>query len=128
MSGSPTPFRARLASLRGRRDTEHEMSFNRLAFALVISLYLFSQDAPPLTQLLVIAYWGVAFALFAHIIRWPAINKVRRITALCLDMGFLCAELHYGDEIAAALAPIFLWVILGNGFRFGAKWIYLGNL
>ena len=127
MSGLPTPFRARLASLRGRRDTEHEMSFNRLAFALLISLYLFSQDAPPLTQVLVIAYWGVAFALFAHIIRWPAINKARRITALCLDMGFLCAELHYGDEIAAALAPIFLWVILGNGFRFGVKWIYLGT-
>lgn len=127
MSGLPTPFHARLASLRGRRDTEHEMSFNRLAFALVISLYLFSQDAPPLTQVLVIAYWGVAFALFAHIIRWPAINKIRRITALCLDIGFLCAELHYGDEIAAALAPIFLWVILGNGFRFGVKWIYLGT-
>jgi two-component system sensor histidine kinase RpfC len=127
MRGLPISFRTRLASLRGRRDTEHEMSFNRLTFALVISLYLFTQNAPLITQVLVIAYWGVAFALFAHIIRWPAINKTRRITALCLDVGFLCAELHFGDEIASALAPIFLWVILGNGFRFGVRWMYLGT-
>lgn len=117
-------LRRGFAKLRGRRDTEHEMSFNRLGFALVISIYLFSQHAPPVTQWIAIAYWGVAFALFAHIIRWPAINKTRRLIALCLDIGFLCAELHYGDEIASAFAPIFLWVILGNGFRFGVRWIY----
>lgn len=65
----------------------------------------------------------MAIGLFAHILRWPATNKPRRIIALCLDMGFLCAELHVGDEIASALAPIYLWVILGNGFRFGVAWL-----
>jgi two-component system sensor histidine kinase RpfC len=111
------------AALRGRPDTEHEMSFNRLAFALVISVYLFTEDAPPVAQLLSGLYWIVAIGLFAHILRWPATNIPRRITALCLDMGFLCAELHVGGEITAAFAPIYLWVILGNGFRFGVAWL-----
>ena len=121
MSGAPRP--TGFAALRGRPDTEHEMSFNRLAFALVISVYLYAEDAPPLAQLLSGLYWLVAIGLFAHILRWPATNKPRRVIALCLDMGFLCAELHVGDEITSALAPIDLWVILGNGFRFGVAWL-----
>jgi two-component system sensor histidine kinase RpfC len=121
MTGQP---RAKgFAALRGRPDTEHEMSFNRLAFALVISVYLYTEDAPPLAQALSGLYWLVAIGLFAHILRWPATNKLRRGIALCLDMGFLCAELHVGGEITSALAPIYLWVILGNGFRFGVAWL-----
>ena len=115
--------RSGFAALRGRPDTEHEMSFNRLAFALVISIYLYTEDAPPLAQILAGLYWLVAIGLFAHILRWPATNKLRRSIALCLDMGFLCAELHVGGEITSALAPIYLWVILGNGFRFGVAWL-----
>jgi two-component system sensor histidine kinase RpfC len=99
------------------------MSFNRLAFALVISVYLYTEDAPPLAQTLSGLYWLVAIGLFAHILRWPATNKLRRGIALCLDMGFLCAELHVGGEITSAHAPIYLWVILGNGFRFGVAWL-----
>jgi len=125
MTGAPR--RSGFAALRGRPDTEHEMSFNRLAFALVISVYLYSEGAPPLAQILAGLYWLVAIGLFAHILRWPAINKPRRIIALCLDMGFLCAELHVGDKITSALAPIYLWVILGNGFRFGVAWLHGGT-
>lgn len=119
-------LRGCLASLRGRPDTEHEMSFNRLAFSVVILFYLFCEDAPKTTQILAGTYCLIAVLVFLHILRWPAINKSRRVIALCLDMGFLCAELHYGGEIASVFAPIFLWVILGNGFRFGVSWLHLG--
>lgn len=117
------PRRSAFAALRGRPDTEHEMSFNRLAFALVISVYLASQSAPPVAQLLSGLYWIVAIGLFAHILYSPASNVPRRILALCLDMGFLSAELHVGGEVTSAFAPIYLWVVLGNGFRFGVAWL-----
>ncbi|MDW8398912.1 MAG: ATP-binding protein [Acetobacteraceae bacterium] len=120
---SAAPGASVLGRLRGRPDTEHEMSFNRLAFALVISVYLFSQDAPPLAQAISALYWVVAIGLFAHILRWPGTSIPRRITALTLDMVFLSAELHVGGEITAAFVPIYLWVILGNGFRFGVAWL-----
>lgn len=114
------------ARLRGRPDTEHEMSFNRLAFALVITLYLFWQEAPTAALVLVGLYWLVAIGLFLHILRFPATNIPRRATALTLDIAFLCMELHAGGEITSALAPIYLWVILGNGFRFGVPWLRAG--
>ena len=99
------------------------MSFNRLAFALVISAYLASQDAPSAATIISGLYWIVAIGLFVHILYFPAINIPRRIIALCLDMGFLSLELHVGGEITSALAPIYLWVVLGNGFRFGVAWL-----
>lgn len=111
------------AALRGRPDTEHEMSFNRLAFALIISLYLLTQDTNVLAIYVSLAYWIVAIGLFVHIIVFFRTNMIRRFVALCLDILFLCIELHVGGEVTAALAPIFVWVILGNGFRFGVFWL-----
>jgi len=121
--GGAAASKSGLRALRGRPDTEHEMSFNRLAFALIISVFLVLDDAPAQTVEVVGAYWLVALALFVHILVRPAKNNARRITALILDMGFLSYELHVGGEVTSVLAPIYLWVILGNGFRFGVAWL-----
>ncbi|WP_207539355.1 ATP-binding protein [Sabulicella rubraurantiaca] len=120
---APRGLRARLRALRGRPDTEHEMSFNRLGFALLITLYLLWEDAPHHALEVVTAYWVVALALFVHILARPATNNPRRATALLLDIGFLSYELNAGAEVTSVLAPIYLWVILGNGFRFGVGWL-----
>ncbi len=117
-----------LRRLRGRPDTEHEMSFNRLAFALIITVFLVLEGAPGHTLEVVGAYWLVAVALFVHILVSPATNIPRRVTALLLDMGFLSYELHAGGEVTSVLAPIYLWVILGNGFRFGVKWLRVAQI
>jgi two-component system sensor histidine kinase RpfC len=49
---------------------------------------------------------------------------VRRIVAMLCDIGFLSAELHTGGEVASLLFPIYYWVVLGNGFRFGVPWLF----
>lgn len=120
MSARP---RLGFAALRGRPDTEHEMSFNRLAFSVVITIYLLVENAPALTLQIAAIYWVGALGLFLHILRRPATNLARRMAALVLDIGVLSAMLHAGGEITSALAPIYLWVILGNGFRFGVAWL-----
>lgn len=121
--GSPSESWRFGRGLRGRPDTEHEMSFNRLGFALIISVYLLLEAAPGHTLLVVAAYWIVALALFLHILVRPATNIPRRIAALILDMAFLSYELYAGGEVTSVLAPIYLWIILGNGFRFGVAWL-----
>jgi two-component system sensor histidine kinase RpfC len=117
------PRRTGFAALRGRPDTEHEMSFNRLAFSLVITVYFLVEGAEGPLMLGAAFYWAAALGLFLHILRRPATNNARRITALLLDIGFLSLALHLGGELSSALAPIYLWVILGNGFRFGVNWL-----
>ena len=36
-----------------------------------------------------------------------------------VDSGMLSYGIYVGDESTSLLYPIYLWVIFGNGFRFG---------
>ncbi len=99
------------------------MSFNRLAFSLVITVYLLIEDASWPIMAVAAFYWAAALGLFLHILRRPATNNPRRATAMLLDNAVLSLMLHLGGELTSALAPIYLWVTLGNGFRFGQRWL-----
>ncbi|GGG29572.1 hypothetical protein GCM10010964_16800 [Caldovatus sediminis] len=119
-------LRARLAArLSNRPDTEHEMSRNRLVFALLIAVYtvvLADAAAGPILAVLGV-YFCLAFGVVAHLLARPGISQPRRAVALALDMAFLSAVLHLGGETLALFYFIYLWVILGNGFRFGIPWL-----
>lgn len=114
-------------ALRGRPDTEHEMSFNRLAFALIITIFLLLEGAPRHTLEVVAAYWAFAIAIFVHILAFPAVNNLRRAITLTLDVALLSYEMYVGAEITSVLAALYLWLILGNGFRFGVLWLHVGQ-
>ena len=119
----PAPNRL-LSSLRGRPDSEHEMSFNRLALSAIVFLYLMvlvvSGDGAATEQIvLMVLYPTIAVGIFLHILWQPARSYVRRYFALAIDIATLSYQLHIGGEIASFVFPLFLWTVLGNGFRFG---------
>ncbi len=113
------------ARLRGRPDSEHEMSFNRLVFAALIIIYFIYLGHRPLgvPLLAMAAYTLGAIGIFLDILRHPSDNAFRRLFALVWDLGFLTLEMHLGQAEAAILFPIYLWVIFGNGFRFGVAYL-----
>lgn len=116
------PFRWIAARLKGRPDSEHQMRFNGLAFAVVIVIILlaernFSSTRNALAGMAI--YISLALAVLAHILYSPGISQPRRLFALLLDCGFLSWQLHLGGERVALFFPIYLWVIFGNAFRFG---------
>ncbi|WP_225773340.1 hybrid sensor histidine kinase/response regulator [Inquilinus sp. Marseille-Q2685] len=57
----------------------------------------------------------------------PAICRPRRIVAILVDFGAMFWEMHIGGEAATILFPIYLWVIFGNGFRFGIAFLALAT-
>jgi len=125
---APPPRRSLIGWVRsrlsGRPDSEHEMSFNRFAFAAVIAAYLLSLDGlDPLALWVNALYALIGALLMAHILAWPGRNDIRRVVAMVCDLGILTAELHIGGEATSLLWPIYLWVALGNGFRFGTSWL-----
>ncbi|WP_188612357.1 sensor histidine kinase [Chelatococcus reniformis] len=108
--------------LRGRPDSEHEMSFNRLVFAcIIVIVLLMNRSSSDVSDALLAMglYIPLALGVLAHIVLSPGISRGRRLFALVLDCGFLSWQLHLGGAIAALFFPIYLWVIFGNGFRFG---------
>ncbi len=100
------------------------MSFNRLALCLIIFCYLMVlvvSGSGGITQQLVLMflYPAVAVGIFLHILWRPQRSYTRRYFALVLDIATLSYQLHIGGEIASVFFPLYLWTVLGNGFRFG---------
>ncbi|SHF92126.1 two-component system, sensor histidine kinase RpfC [Kaistia soli DSM 19436] len=117
-----TPLHWMAERLRDRPDSEHEMSFNRLIFAIIIVIVLVMSpsrdDTAPALNVMVL-YIALALGVLGHILLFPGRSRGRRLFALLMDCGFLSWQLYLGGEVASLFFPIYLWIIFGNGFRFG---------
>ncbi|MCX7326217.1 MAG: ATP-binding protein, partial [Hyphomicrobiales bacterium] len=123
------PLRRRL---RGRPDSEHEMTINRIVISSVVLIYLLvayarghgaAQDIFHEALVLFGIYYVCSIALFIHILHDPGVSHPRRIVAITLDIGMLSYGMHVGESAFAIGYPLYLWIIFGNGFRFGVKYL-----
>jgi two-component system sensor histidine kinase RpfC len=115
--------------LKNRPDGEHEMVVNRVVISALILLYLggaalFGSDVPREAVILTTLFFGISFAFLAHMLYQPDVSVPRRVVAMISDLGFLSWGIHAGDEALSLLYPIYLWIIFGNGFRFGLKYLF----
>ena len=133
----PAMTRAALSALRrrvhghvhARPDLEHETALNRLAFFGLIAAYLHfaPQPEPSLAKMVCIAYGAVGLLILVAVQLHPIISHPRRILALVADLAALSAELHLDGQTNAAFYPLYLWIIFGNGFRFGLAYLLIAT-
>lgn len=111
---------------------EGEMARNRLVISGLILIYFLFEVAwngrdLTLPLFVITSFFLFSLALAFHIISSPAANYRRRILAMCGDIGTLSIGLNIGAEITASTFPIYLWIIFGNGFRFGLLFLTLSS-
>ncbi|PKU22545.1 ATP-binding protein [Telmatospirillum siberiense] len=133
MTGFAKAFHLLLERLSKRSDSEHEQALIRVA--LVGGLYLYFRlvdGALPIPGIdLDAPSWIFGFYEFLSIgyVLWilasPARNPLRRFLAMSTDFGMISVNIFLGGEAGTALYPLYLWVILGNGFRFGLKYLLI---
>ncbi|RIA45387.1 ATP-binding protein [Dichotomicrobium thermohalophilum] len=70
------------------------------------------------------AAWVVAGGFMLHFAIWPKRRIARRAAAISFDALTLSLFIYFGGEAASIFFPVYLWVILGNGFRFGLAYMY----
>jgi signal transduction histidine kinase/CheY-like chemotaxis protein len=58
----------------------------------------------------------------------PGISHPRRRAKVVMDMTAVSVLMLLGGETAALLYPIYPWVILGNGFRFGRWYLHYSQI
>jgi len=111
-----------------REDSEPQQAVVRLAIAGAVLIYLALLAATDtgreaVLPLLSIDVAGMlsAWLLFVHLMAEPAPSAVRRGAAIVNDVVLISAFLHVGGAYAAPWFSIYLWIILGFGFRFGIK-------
>ncbi len=58
-----------------------------------------------------------------HILVWPKRTFLRRVLSIFADSAMVSYGLYVGSSVSAFLFPLYLWMILGNGLRFGAVYM-----
>ena len=122
--------------LRNRPDSEHELTVNRLvisgtAFTYLIIAAQFGQrgaermlhEQSPYFAV----YQIVSVLLFCHLLYRPGASVGRRLVGMVFDFGLFSYGMHVGGETFALLYPVYLWVIFGNGFRFGVPYLFAAS-
>jgi two-component system sensor histidine kinase RpfC len=115
----PRPLAWVRRRLSNRPDGEHEIVVNRLVIGILILGYV--MFAEPFTPVFYFAtlFATAAAAFFAHMLWRPGTSEARCAIGRFVDLGALSYGIHLGDATTAILYPLYLWVIFGNGFRFG---------
>jgi two-component system sensor histidine kinase RpfC len=136
-SNSHASFLSRLNKrLKGTGDSEPEQSKLRLAIGFMVLIYIcvpwsgeedFIDLVSSLAGLIVIMYYTSAVAIFAALVINPVPSQIRRVCGAALDMGSLSILMFHTGEEVVPLFLIYLWVILGNGFRFGLTNLYISQ-
>ncbi|MCB8880344.1 response regulator [Acidisoma cellulosilytica] len=115
--------------LRQGTGTEHQIVINRLVIGFGVFFYLAGvrlsgnsgEDEIVLLSSAFYALLGVVF--FCDLVIRACPSRVRIILQLIADTGMLSFGLHIGGRVTAPLYPIYLWAVLGYGFRFGLTYL-----
>lgn len=108
--------------------TVNRLALSGVAFAYLIIASLFGRvDAEQMLREQSPVFAGyeiVAIILFCHLLCRPGASAGRRLVGMVFDLGIFSYGMHVGGETFALLYPIYLWVIFGNGFRFGVPYLF----
>ncbi|MFU8858576.1 MAG: ATP-binding protein [Deferrisomatales bacterium] len=119
-----------------REDSEHEQALIRVvigvaatSFVAVVAL----QDGHVSAREAVTLAFGLVFVVFAvgnvlAILASPGPSHARRVAGIVVDIAVTAMGMHVQQDGGAPFYLFFLWVIFGNGFRFGVRYLYVATV
>ncbi len=124
-----TFVRRRLA---GRGDSEHGQAIVRIAIVSIVLVYFFSdlfasrvdEAGVRLARSTVLLSITLSMAIFAAIVWRPGKSVTRRFVGMFHDVAAISASMYVGEGAGAAIGVIYLWITIGNGFRYGVRYLY----
>jgi len=128
-------FRQAWEILSRRPDSEHEQALIRSAITAILFFYLYwsmSRDGrfdPGEATLLRICglYHLFSLGLFVSITLRSGKSTFRRCLGLVGDLCLTAYGISVVGDMAGPLYVVLLWVIFGNGFRFGRRYLYAAS-
>ncbi|MBN8480229.1 MAG: response regulator [Xanthomonadales bacterium] len=113
-----------------RPDSEHGQAFVRLAINAVCLIYLLGLTSArgltgeilPSALLILLGETIIGSAILVHMAFKPGISHARRWVGMITDYAAMGAMMMLGPELAP-LYVVFLWVTIGNGLRYGPRFL-----
>lgn len=125
-------LRVRLA---GRADTEHEQAIVRLVVGVLLGLYLLPEilqrhaEGLPEPHIVVwLGFLALSTVIFGGILASPGVSVARRIAGMVLDTAATSWCIAYFQELGIPLFLVYLWFTIGNGFRYGARYLVISMM
>jgi two-component system, sensor histidine kinase RpfC len=114
-----------IARKRIAMSPEKEMLLNRLwlGFAAGSANYFYAYDVRIFSAFVAYLSANAALYLMQRASIWR--DEERRFAAIIMDATMGMTVLLCDPEGMSFTYPLFLWMILGNGFRFGLKWLFV---
>ena len=118
----------------GPRGSELEQSVVRIVVGVALLSYFayiggsspYSNSGfPPDVLTVTTLFLGIALSISGCIVFWRGDVPARRIAAIVLDVGALSYVFLIGGSHAAPLYFLYQWIIIGYGFRFGKKYLFV---
>ncbi len=125
------------AYFHGRGNSELEQSVVRIIIGSLLLIYFsfLGQDRLDLTPSLhfdlLLAnglFLGLSILIALSLLVSPGKSVLRRVTAILLDTCSLTYIFLIGDSHVAPLYFLYLWIIVGYGFRFGQRYLIVSLL
>jgi two-component system sensor histidine kinase RpfC len=122
-------FRTRF---RNRQDSEHQQALVRLVIAALILIYLIGgasasgwviPDGFAWAVRVILCETVLGLGLVLAILARPAPNNPRRYIGMIADYSTLAAMMLLYDRALAPLYVVYLWVTIGNGLRYGPRFL-----
>lgn len=119
---------------KGRPDSEHEQAIVRVIIVFLILLYFFSPaysdgvsavNSIFTVQSLIAGYWVLSLLLLIEIALRPGASPSRRLLGMFGDLGATTYFLAISGEMGTPLIAAYLWVTMGNGFRYGIRYLVI---
>jgi two-component system, sensor histidine kinase RpfC len=119
-------------------DSEPEQAIKiRLSIAVLLVLYFcfpwqqgstFFVTVSTHASLITLSFFSGALLIATSIIINPVKSPVRRVAGIFLDLTSLSILMFFAGEESVFMYALYLWTILGNGFRYGINYLYISLL
>ena len=119
--------------LSNRPDTEHAQALVRLAMLTLVLAYLqvvvagrpeVANELRLSLQFLAIEF-AVCFLILGWLLARPGVSYPRRVLGMVADYALMGVGLYLLGDLLAWMYVVIMWVTVGNGLRYGPRWLYL---
>lgn len=109
-------------------DEEFEQGVIRVIIASAVFVYLFLNQND-FTEIVIASMLFLLFSIALTVSCYfiPSPDKYRRYTGIVIDNCIVTYALLAGDELTTPFYGVYLWVSIGNGFRFGRPYLYFST-
>lgn len=114
-----------------RPDSEHGQAIVRLAVLFIVLIYIVIRQQlehlegtdTSLIMMMVAVDFVIGAGLLVGILIKPGVSHMRRAIGMVFDYGLMTAAMIKIGEPLAWVYVIFMWVTVGNGLRYGSRYL-----